>query len=95
MSYPRRMASCGQDSDAAAAASGHAGVEERGLTAHLGSRTNSEPGAYRNTNPLILWRSGILQKLINVALDLLHLGQEFGARSLIQLQQDYGELRQR
>src|ERR1700680_1612727 len=52
-------------------------TSDHALTSSLAHAGNQPPGQ-------ILWRSGILQKLINVALDLFHLGQEFGARSLVQ-----------
>ena len=42
-----------------------------------------------------LWRSGILQQMIDVALELFHLGQEFGPRNFLHLQQEHGELSQR
>jgi hypothetical protein len=61
---------------------------------------NREPDAYSKANRskanrTTLWRSGILQQMINIAPELFHLGQEFGPRRFLHLQQEHGELGQR
>ena len=58
-------------------------------------RANGEPDVMSKQPRSALWWSGILQQMINVALELFHLGQELGPRNFFQFQQEHGELCQR
>jgi hypothetical protein len=58
-------------------------------------RAKGEPDVMSKQPRSALRWPGILQQMINVALELFHLGQEFGLRSVLHLQQEHGELCQR
>ena len=71
------------------------GIVEAESSGSLLRRANCEPDVMSKQPRSALRWSGILQQMINIALELFHLGQEFGPRSFLHLQQEHGELSQR